>query len=100
MNIITWNCKGVSRKSFPGLIRVLKSKYETQFIILMETHINGERNHGIVRRMGFDSFCISEAQGHSGGIWCLWDSSAWKVRVISSCMYFIHISVGRRNQVP
>lgn len=72
MNIITWNCKGTGRKS---LIRDLKIKYATSFIILLETHVNGRKAQSIIRKMGFDGYFVSEAQGHSGGIWCLWDTN-------------------------
>lgn len=85
MNIITWNYRGVGRRSLLGLIRDLQLKYEAQFIILMETHVSGNRCNGIIKKTGFDSYCISKAQGHSGGIWCLWDYSMWNVQVISSC---------------
>lgn len=71
MNFITWNCRGVGRRSFPGLIRDLKQKYEAYFIILIETHVSGDKCNNIIRRMGLDGSCISEAQGHSGGIWYL-----------------------------
>lgn len=38
MNIIAWNCRGVGSKSFPGLIRDLKVKYEASLMFLFETH--------------------------------------------------------------
>lgn len=74
MNIIVWNCRGVGKKSFPGLIRDMKLKFSAQFVVLLETHVSGSRSRKIIKRMGFNGACLSEAEGHSGGIWCLWDT--------------------------
>lgn len=100
MNIIIWNCRGVGRKSFPDLIRDLKIKYDTCFIILLETHVSGCRVEEIIKKMGFDNSFVSEAQGHSGGIWCLWNKDGWPVDVGYSNRQLVHLTVKWRNEGP
>lgn len=100
MNIISWNCRGTGSKSFPGLVRDLKSKYNSQFVILLETHSSGTRNQAIIKKMGFDGQFVVDAEGQSGGIWCLWDKSTWSVKVEHSCRQFVHLIVSWQNQDP
>ncbi|RYR46846.1 hypothetical protein Ahy_A07g032688 [Arachis hypogaea] len=69
MNIICWNCRGAGGKGFPTLIRDLRRNYEAHLIILLETHVSGDRGKIIRNKMGFDSCCVEEARGHSGGVW-------------------------------
>lgn len=100
MNAITWNCRGVGSKSFPGLIRDSKVKYEASLFFLLETHISGDRRNEIIRRMGFDGMFVSEAQGHLGGIWCLWDTSAWTVVVQFASRQLVHLLANKNNEEP
>lgn len=47
-------------------------RYDTQFIILVEMHMSGDRSRSIVKKKkGFDRACVSDAQGNYGGMWCL-----------------------------
>lgn len=68
MNVIAWNCRGAGRKSFLGLIKDLRIKYEASFVILLESHVSGRRAQDIIKRMGFDGHFVSDTQQHSGGI--------------------------------
>lgn len=61
MNIITWNCRGTGRKSFPGLVRDLRDKYDANFMILLVTHVSGIKAQEIIRRIGFDGSFVFEA---------------------------------------
>ncbi|RYR19872.1 hypothetical protein Ahy_B03g064772 [Arachis hypogaea] len=83
MNIISWNCRGAGGKTFPTLIRDIRREYNTNFIILLETYINGSCGATIRDKIGFDNSFIVEANGHSEGIWCLWDSD-W-LRILGMC---------------
>ncbi|RYR59514.1 hypothetical protein Ahy_A05g025407 [Arachis hypogaea] len=74
MNVIYWNCRGASSKFFHSLIRDLRKEYSANFTILLEPQISGSRGVRIRNNIGFDSSFIVEANGRSGGIWCLWDS--------------------------
>lgn len=79
MNAISWNCRGTASKGFVGLIKDLRREFCASMIILMETHNSGAAAQKIIRRIGLDSQYIEEARGHSGGLWCLWDSTIWTV---------------------
>ncbi|KAL1362470.1 hypothetical protein AAHE18_03G083600 [Arachis hypogaea] len=100
MNIICWNCRGAGGKGFPTLIRDLRRNYEAHLIILLETHISGDRGKIIRNKIGFDSCCVEEARGHSGGIWVLWDSHYWKVEAIQQHIQFIHLKIEGRDSMP
>ncbi|KAL1300646.1 uncharacterized protein LOC107613288 [Arachis ipaensis] len=59
----------------------------------METHISGQRGEAVWKKMGFDGHFIKEARGQSGGIWCLWDSSKWKVDILAHNSQMVHMKV-------
>ncbi|XP_029152412.1 uncharacterized protein [Arachis hypogaea] len=50
--------------------------------------------------MGFDKSFVVDALGHSGGIWCLWDSSVWSVDVLEHDRQYIHLKVSGNNWSP
>ncbi|XP_072066677.1 uncharacterized protein [Arachis hypogaea] len=91
---------GVGGKGFPTLIRDLRRNYEAHLIILLETHISGDWGKIIRNKMGFDSCCVEEARGHSGGIWVLWDFHYWKVEAIQQHIQFIHLKIEGRDSMP
>ncbi|XLU48026.1 hypothetical protein S245_042840 [Arachis hypogaea] len=100
MNFIIWNCRGVGGKGFHTLIRDLKREFEANFIILLETHVSGDRGNKIREKMGFDGVFVEESRGHSGGIWCLWDTNFWQVIVLHHHVQFVHMQVVGKNSVP
>ncbi|RYR72069.1 hypothetical protein Ahy_A02g006258 [Arachis hypogaea] len=91
MNIISWNCRGAGSKAFPSIIRDLRQEYDANFFILLETHVSGPRGKQIRDKMGFDKSFVVDAMGHSGGIWCLWDSAVWNVDVVDQDRQYIHL---------
>ncbi|KAL1330769.1 uncharacterized protein LOC107627531 [Arachis ipaensis] len=97
MNIISWNCRGAGGKTFPTLIRDIRREYNANFIILLETHISGSRGAAVRDKIGFDSSFIVEANGHSGGIWCLWDSGSWKVDILEYNQQIVHLRLTGNN---
>ncbi|KAL1316390.1 hypothetical protein AAHE18_15G062500 [Arachis hypogaea] len=97
MNIINWNCRGAGAKSFSYLIRDLRREFDANFLLLFETHLSGDRGKDVRNKLGFDGCFVEEASGHSGGIWALWDSSIWKVDILSHNRQFIHLLVSCNN---
>ncbi|RYR66328.1 hypothetical protein Ahy_A03g012315 [Arachis hypogaea] len=93
MNIISWNCRGAGSKTFPSIIRDLHQEYRANLFFLLETHINGTRGKQIRDKMGFDKSFVVDVVGHAGGIWCLCDSSVWRVDVLEHDRQFIHLKV-------
>lgn len=71
MTVIFWNCRG--SKGFSGMIRDMQREHSVNFIVLMETHVKGEKAVHIGSQVGLDGIFIQEARWHSGGIWCMWD---------------------------
>ncbi|KAL4327888.1 hypothetical protein AHAS_Ahas13G0145100 [Arachis hypogaea] len=90
INIISWNCRGAGGRTFPALIRDIRREYDANFLILLETHISGTKGEYVRNKIRLDSSFVVEPTGHSGGIWCLWDSSTWKVDVIQHNRQIVH----------
>lgn len=88
---------GTASWGFASLIGDMKKHHEANFVILMETHSSGARAAGIIKRIGLKGSFVQEAQGHSGGIWCLWDTNWWTVDVITHSSQFVHMKVKYKN---
>lgn len=43
MNIIAWNCRGALKPLFQNLVRELVHNHDPAIMIVMETHIGGDR---------------------------------------------------------
>ncbi|RYR10336.1 hypothetical protein Ahy_B05g078806 [Arachis hypogaea] len=85
--------QGVGRKAFPSLIRDLRHEYRANLFFLLETHVSGIQGNQIRDKIGFDQSFVVDATGHARGIWCLWDSSIWKVDVLEHDRQFIHLKI-------
>ncbi|RYQ96479.1 hypothetical protein Ahy_B08g092237 [Arachis hypogaea] len=92
--------QGVGSKAFPYLIRDLRYEYGANMFFLLETHVSGARGNQIRGKIGFDKSFVVDAVGHAGGIWCLWDSSAWSVDVLEHDKQFVHLKVSSNNSNP
>lgn len=97
MNLIVWNCRGTASKGFAGLIKDMKRDYSTSFIALLETHTSGNVAKRIVRRIGFENHFIKDARGQAGGIWLLWDSNFWNIKVLKESNQMVHVEVMINN---
>lgn len=65
----------------------------------METHTSGNYAMKIAKKRGLDKWFIVDASGQSGDIWYLWDSSLWKVEVLSSSSPFIHMNIKYKDSL-
>lgn len=68
MNVISWNCRGMTSKRFNMLIRGMMKQNKSSFFILLETHTSGENARSIIRRISLKGCCVEEASDHSSGI--------------------------------
>ncbi|KAL4299197.1 hypothetical protein AHAS_Ahas17G0076800 [Arachis hypogaea] len=93
MNFIIWNCRGTASKGFPILIKDMPYRYNSNFCVLLETHISGNKAKNIIKKLDFDSWCISEAVGFAGGIWCLWNKVFWSIEPVSIQDQLIHMKI-------
>ena len=100
MNIIIWNCRGVSGKGFASLVKDLTFRHKVSFLCLLETHIGGEKAKKIVKRFNFDSCYIMDRVGFGGGIWCMWNKEVWQVDVVSSHIQYVHMKVKFEQNDP
>lgn len=93
MNSLVWNCRGAGGKNFPTLIRDIMKIYHLDFIAILEPRISGSRANHVVNKIGLDNCVRVEAQGFSGGIWCLWKNSCPSITMISTSDFCIHLKV-------
>lgn len=97
MNCISWNCRGALAKGFTALVKEIRREYEVSLIFLLETHASGEKARRQARKTGLSGNFIVDSQGQSGGIWCLWDESHWKVAILDQSDQFVHLQVSWRD---
>lgn len=100
MNVIVWNCRGTANRGFPNLIKNIRRGRDTNLLILMETHMSGNKATRIIRKLKLDGNFVQDAIGHSGGIWVLWDPFISTVNIISHSNQFVHMQVNGKNQTP
>jgi hypothetical protein len=74
MNIISWNCRGAMGKGFVNLMKDMIRERKSNFILLMETYVSGNKAKKIAKRIGLSDSFIIDVVGHAGGIWCLWNN--------------------------
>ncbi|XP_072084389.1 uncharacterized protein [Arachis hypogaea] len=91
---------GAGGKTFPALIKDIKREYNASFCILLETHISGDRGRTVCKKLGFDNFYIEDARGFSGGIWCIWDNSAWNVDITFHSSQMVHMELKQGQSPP
>lgn len=99
MNFMAWNCRGTAAKGFSGLLKDLRREYSASLMFLLETHSSGPNCLKQVKKTGFSGQFVVEARGHSGGIWCLWEVSLWKVEVLESSNQFAHLRVTWKGHI-
>jgi exonuclease III len=93
MKILLWNCRGVGNLNFRRNFSAFMRYHHLAIVVLMETHIFGQRAVSVSSALGFDRVVCSDTVGYSGGIWLLWDSAQVQLDVLSMNPQVIHASV-------
>lgn len=93
MNWLVWNCRGAGKRHFPANIKDYVTMYRLDFIAILEPRVSGAKANEIIQKMGLVEGARVEANGFSGGIWCLWRPSCPPMQLISSSRYYIHLRV-------
>lgn len=93
MNVTSWNCQGSTSKGFSGLMKDMMKKNNSNFVILLETHISGVKTKSVIRKTGLKGSFVEEASGFFGGIWCLWDDNDWRMKVLRTTNQYVHMKV-------
>src|ERR1044072_1932414 len=69
--ILSWNIRGAVNIAAKRVIKELIRQWRPDIFILMETHCLFARVNQFWKKQGYKAIFISEAHGHSGGIWVL-----------------------------
>lgn len=67
-----WNVQGAGSPAFLTMIKELIMVNKPTILVLVETHISGDKAQKICDKIGFSSHVRVDAQGFSGGIWMFW----------------------------
>ena len=79
------------------MLKDISARYRTHLLVLMETHISGEKAKNLISKFGFDGYHVQDGEGSSSGIWVMWRLQMWKVDVIESWRQYIHMKVRFSN---
>ncbi|XP_010666673.1 uncharacterized protein LOC104883809 [Beta vulgaris subsp. vulgaris] len=93
IKILVWNVQGAGNKV--PIIKELVRINKPSVVVLVETHLSGEQAQKICDKIGFQGQQRVEAQGFSGGIWLLWDTSF--VSITSYGSHTQHLTVEIRK---
>ncbi|RYR47014.1 hypothetical protein Ahy_A07g032908 [Arachis hypogaea] len=96
MNLLSWNCRGVTASSTMAELRNICKFNKPSVVFLMETRAKEGRINTIRRKLCFDkSFCV-ELWGLFGGLCILWKSNV-NINILSWCDNFITAKIGINN---
>ncbi|KAI9083705.1 hypothetical protein K1719_034294 [Acacia pycnantha] len=85
--------QGTGTRSFPSLIRDIKSHYQLDFIAILETRCTPALSVGRANTLGFPNMELVDCEGYSTGIWCLWDHSISSVSILEQHHQFLHLRI-------
>lgn len=68
MNVLAWNCCGTKSRGFASLVKEISKEHKASFVVLVETHLPGDRARKIINHTGFDSFHLVKFIGQVGVI--------------------------------
>ncbi|RYR27722.1 hypothetical protein Ahy_B01g051758 [Arachis hypogaea] len=97
MIIFSWNCRGAASQSFTRTLKEYLIMHKPDLVILQETRCSGDTARRTIDRSGFAFSHVQDANGFSGGIWILWNDPNISVKVVRSCVQFIHMEVTHEN---
>ena len=93
MNIVVWNCRGALKPNFQSHIRELVRCHNPDVLVVMETHIGGDRAKDISDRLPFNNAIHTETMGFAGGIWLMWNVDKVEVVQLAKTEQEIHVEV-------
>ncbi|XP_061362797.1 uncharacterized protein LOC133306487 [Gastrolobium bilobum] len=93
MNVLIWNTRGAAKKDFRSTLKSMVRKNSADIVVLLETKTQSEVCKKLMKKLGFDSLLVQEAQGFAGGIWLMWHSSKVDIALLSKSVQFIHCRV-------
>lgn len=72
MNVISWNCRGISLPSNIQFLKDVVRQERPNFIFLCETLDNKGKLESVRRAIGLDGLIAVDAVGRSGGLAFFW----------------------------
>lgn len=93
MNIIIWNCKSALKSSFKKRVGDLVQKHNPDILVVMETHVGGDRAREITNLLPFDGAIHTNTIGYAEGLWVLWNAERVEIALLSRTEQEIHAEV-------
>ena len=84
MNVIIWNCRGALKPSFRKRVTDLVQNYNPSILVVMETHVGGDRAREITNLLPFDGAFHIDSIGYAGGLWVLWNADRVDLALLAS----------------
>lgn len=101
--IFCWNCRDARSIEFLREMKEFGKIHRSAIIILVEPKISESTADDVCKKLGQSCWVQSDADGFSGGIWCLWDEDEMVVELRYAHTYFLHLAVasagGKRWEV-
>ena len=91
--IMCWNIRGAMNKDGRPHVRELICRFKPTFFIVMETHSLFSQSKKFWNELGFFEVGISEANGHSGGIWILSMDPTFQCDILDVCSQMVTVKV-------
>lgn len=81
------------KPSFQKHVDELVRNHNLTILVVMETHVGGDRAKEIIDRLPFDGFMHTDTIGYAGGLWMLWDLERVDVTPLANIEQEIHATV-------
>ncbi|XP_072954513.1 uncharacterized protein [Typha angustifolia] len=92
MNILAWNYRGCGGLAIIRNIKSILHSTATKLAFLFEMKCNSAKANSIISSLPLRQSYVVSAQGHSGGLWLLWDDSI-KLQVLEASSQFIFSTI-------
>lgn len=97
-SVLCWNIRGAINVVGRRHTRELINKFRPSMVILVENHCAFSRAMKFWKKLGYDVGCCYEANGQSGGIWILIESTSnFSVQILDSFHQAVTVSVCKGN---
>ena len=81
------------KPSFTKRVSELVQNHNPTILVVMETHIGGDRARKITNLLPFDGAIHTNTIGYAGGLWVLWNADRVDIALLSSTEQEIHVEV-------
>lgn len=97
-NILFWNARGAGSNSFRSAVRDLVKMNSVDFLFICEPKVQFSNFKKHLKKLGFNDSKVVEANGFSGGLWAMWNTTKTNVDVIDSTTRSISLQVFSSGQ--